>query len=61
MSKKHYIVIAQILNHAYEHNQSCETRYVVKNIAYALVEFFQRDNKNFDVQKFIVASLGSDE
>ena len=61
MSKKHYIKIAEVLNHAYEHNQTCETRYVIKNITFALAEFFEEDNKNFDTSKFVVASLGDDE
>lgn len=55
MTKKHYIRIAKVLNTAYNYTQAYEGRSLVCNIALALAEEFQMDNKNFDYRKWMEA------
>lgn len=55
MSKKHYIRIAKVLNTAYNYTQADEGKSLVCNIAHAMAEEFQRDNKNFDLSRFMQA------
>jgi hypothetical protein len=55
MTKKHYIKIAKILNTAYNYTQCDEGKSLVCNIAQAMAEEFQTDNKNFNYTKWIQA------
>lgn len=60
MTKKHYIVIAKILNNAFCHNIFDDDRVIVSNIAHAMAREFCKDNKNFNCDKFLDAVFKED-
>ena len=58
MSRKHYILLAREIREQYEDSDTEVEKETIRLLVYKLCTVLKTDNRYFDREKFILASIG---